>query len=399
MKNKGMRLALIFAVAIACLSGCGEEEPKNKQEGTHSVSPTEVEEEKVKETTYRMTKDYVKTLGRTYLMDDVLWLSYSASGVEFRFQGTECVVNLRGDQMFAKDGHRARVAAFVNGERVLDEMVDFIDETFTILKSDTEQDVVIRIVKLSEVSDSTVGISSIVAKGTLTPTEEKATKIEFVGDSITCGYGVDGTLQDTYSTTNEDATKAYAYLTAQLLDVDYSLVSQSGYGIVSGYTGTGEINSQQTLPQYYATYGHSYGAFESKQQTRKLAWDFAQFTPDAVVINLGTNDNSYCKNDEEKKEAYIVGYVAFLKQIREKNPNAKLVCALGIMGAELYPSIEKAVERYTQETGDTNITTYRFAVQNQAEDGIAVDWHPSAATHRKSAERFAEFLKEELSLR
>ena len=97
--------------------------------------------------------------------------------------------------------------------------------------------------------------------------------------------------------------------------------------------------------------------------------------------------------DPAKKEEYTTAYVAFLKQVREKNPNATIFCTLGIMGAELYPCIEDAVERYVKESGDSKIHTMKFDTQSMA-DGIAADWHPSEKTHEKAAEKLAAKIKE-----
>lgn len=49
--------------------------------------------------------------------------------------------------------------------------------------------------------------------------------MEFIGDSITCGYGVDDPDKEHhFKTATEDVTKAYAYKTALALNADYSMV-------------------------------------------------------------------------------------------------------------------------------------------------------------------------------
>ncbi len=62
------------------------------------------------------------------------------------------------------------------------------------------------------------------------------------------------------------------------------------------------------------------------------------------------------------------------------------------MGDRLFPYIEQAVENYTAETGDGNVSTFKFDVQ-QAADGYSADWHPSVTTHDKAAAKLAEYLK------
>ncbi len=68
-----------------------------------------------------------------------------------------------------------------------------------------------------------------------------------------------------------------------------------------------------------------------------VEWDFSKHQPDVVVVNLGTNDDSYCKNDSTRQEEYKTEYVEFIKEIRQNNPNAAIICTR-IMGDRLYPS-------------------------------------------------------------
>ena len=90
---------------------------------------------------------------------------------------------------------------------------------------------------------------------------------------------------------------------------------------------------------------------------------------------------------------FAAAYAEFLKTIREKNPDASIVCSLGIMGQTLCDAVEAAAAGYTKETGDTNIRVLRFDVQSEA-DGYAVDWHPSAATHEKAAAKLSAFIRD-----
>ena len=343
---------------------------------------------------YLMTEDNVKPIGRTYYDRDVRWCGYSGSGVEFFFAGRECTIHFKSDDRYDNPGHEARVAVFVDGERAADFLMDAPEKSVKVIDSGTDTIATVRVVKLSEVSDSFVGLDCVTVVGAISPLSSLPTRIEFVGDSITCGYGVDGEFEkDVYATSNEDCTKAYAYKTAQRLNADYSLVSISGFGIVSGYTATGEKQADKILPPYYLTIGKSDALFGSDLNAEEITWDFDSFRPDIVVINLGTNDQSYCK-DEAKRREYIDGYKEFLKTVREKNPDAKIICTLGIMGTDLCPSMETAVREYKEQSGDENITTFLFEEQDQAKDGVAVDWHPSEATHEKAAKKLADFITE-----
>jgi len=344
------------------------------------------------------SKENVKLLGRTYLLGDTLWMAYSATGIEFTFTGIRADITLVGDNIAivgsAPDSF-CRYGIYVNDKLVIDELLKAPKKTITVFKSDTEKTVTVRVIKLSESANSTLGIGKInvVTKGVIQPTTNKAHTIEFIGDSITCGFGVDADDENSqFTTATEDATKSYAYKTAIALDANYSMVSLSGYGIISGYTDNGEINPGQILPPYYDKLGFSYGYFNSGIQASMLSWDFTQFIPDLIVINLGTNDSSYCGNDLVKQAAYTKGYITFLKQIREKNPDATLLCTLGIMGDTLYPALEEAVTTYSAETGDTKVSSMKYDVQ-QASDGYGASWHPSEITHTKAADKLTAEIK------
>jgi len=256
---------------------------------------------------------------------------------------------------------------------------------------------VVRVIKLSESAMSTCGISDISVEGEFFATEPKEKLIEFVGDSITCGYGVDDEDRDHhFATGTEDVTKAYAYKTAKALDADYSMVSFSGYGIVSGYTATGDKMGHQLVPEYYEKFGFSYGTYKGMYKPQEISWDFTMRQPDFVVVNLGTNDMSYVLGQADRREEYIAGYTEFLKTIRKNNRDAKILCVLGIMGEALCPAVEETVERYKKETGDTNISCMGFTDQ-LPEDGYAADWHPTETTHTKAAVKLTEEIRQQMN--
>ena len=112
-----------------------------------------------------------------------------------------------------------------------------------------------------------------------------------------------------------------------------------------------------------------------------------------IVINLGTNDDSYCRDDIGRQQHYCTAYTEFLKTVRKCNPKAKILCTLGKMGNRLYPFVEQAAANYTAQTGDTNIAYMPFTPQMEA-DGLAADYHPSETTHQKAAEKLAAYIRQ-----
>lgn len=386
---------LTAAALLLTFTACGNSTGAANADAANDTTVTEEEHDMNTETIYQLTEENVKLLGRTYFDGEKLYCALSGSGAEFTFNGTKCSVVVTGDSnAMSPSGadNQARVGIYVNGERVIDDMVDNIQETYDVFESDTPKEVTVSIVKLSESPMSTIGIKEIKATGSkIAPTPNKDLLIEFIGDSITCGYGIDDPDKDHhFSTKTEDVTKAYAYRTAQALNADYSMVSFSGYGIVSGYTSDKKI-SAQTVPQFYTKLGYSW-ASNGSFVPADIDWDFSKRQPDLIVVNLGTNDDSYTKTDSERKQEYCDGYVEFLKKIRENNPDAKILCTLGIMGDRLFEQVQLAADTYSKETGDSNISTMKFDMQ-LPDDGYSADWHPSVTTHEKASEKLAAEIK------
>ncbi len=382
MKLKRFILVLLALSLFRSFAGCADSGDDNMKVTDNPI-----------ERTVSANMDTVKLIGRTYLDEnDVLWIVQSAAGIEFVTNSTSLKIVLAGDNSATpSSSNQARYALFVNGERVLDEMMTESERTVEVTLPEGENTV--KLLKLSESANSIIGVKSITVTDVkpIAPSKESSLKIEFIGDSITCGYGVDDEDRNHgFSTLTEDATKAYGYKTAEILGADYSLVSYSGHGIISAYTGDGNINESGLVPKIYTQVGKMWDT-SNTPNVNELEWDFDSFVPDIVVINLGTNDNSYVKGDADKARDYSDEYIEFLKLVREKNPGAHIVCTLGVMGADLYPAIETAVSEYTAETGDTNISSVKLG-QIQGHEGYSANWHPTEATQTRVAQEMAKHL-------
>ena len=321
--------------------------------------------------------EVTKIIGRTVTKDGVTWLVQSGAAVECTVTGTEASVTIAGDGNTAGDEkYRPRYGVYVDGELIKDVVMGETEQTVSLFSGTTERTATVKVMHLSEANNGAIGVKSFKVTSKkyepVKPTAKKDLTIEFVGDSITCAYGVGADSQYvSFETATEDFSKSYAYLAAQLLDADYSAVSYSGYGIYSGYSGDGKRNTDSLVPPVYEQVA-KFGGYDAK-------WDFAANPNDVVFINLGTNDDSYAKDDlETRAPLYQAAYVDFLKEVRKCNPDAAIVCTLGIMGCtELYPSIEAAVK----EVGDPKIFCYESPTHNIQRDGIGADWHPSPVTH------------------
>lgn len=369
--------------------------------------------------------DRIKKIGRTHYEDGVLWCGFSGSGIKFLTDAPKLSIEFVGDSSASgeKTEGPARVAVYIDGKRNADFLMEqdrklmhferdrlcldcegtpMLNEDGTLMVNDGLYEV--QVIKLSESAMSMIGIGSVTIEGEsengICLPDDGDMKLEFVGDSITCGYGVD--VCDPligFTTGTEDVTKGYAYQAAQLLGADYSMVCLSGYGIISGYTDDDKKREDQLIPTYYEKTGFSYAKIRDGKTSgnggtkiQDIDWDFSAYVPDAVVINLGTNDNSYCKNYEDRLTEFRDEYKHFLKTVRSKNENACILCVLGLMPVNNTADVKKAVDEYIAETGDTKV--YFMEIESQKpEEGLAADYHPAFTSHLRAAKTVAERLR------
>lgn len=325
----------------------------------------------------------VRLLGRTMSHNGTRFLSWSCSGAEFVFTGTKLTAELWTDWVLDepwKEIFQPWAAVFVNGENKprLRFPVEAGTNGYTLFESDTAETVTIRFVKLSEASFSKMGIVSLSADGDIRPTEPKNRRMEFIGDSITCGFGIESSCaEDNFRTAEENSDITYAALTAKAFGADFDLISWSTIGLWSSDTKDGTRNDSWIMPMIYDA-----ADVGIEGVAGRAPWDFGRSRTDVVVINLGTNDASCTKSIPERQEEFSKAYAEFLGAVREKNPYAYIVCVLGMMGNELFPMIEKAVLQIKDEK------IFALELDGQLEsDGTGSLGHPNAVSHKKAAEK------------
>lgn len=338
------------------------------------------------------TNKNIKMRGRVYTEGEVVYLNYSCTSLEFTCKSKKVSVRLFTDGHKGEEIFLAKMAVFINGEEMPSQcfMLEEEEKDYVLYESEVADTLHIKLMKLSEAAFAKVGVKGFEIEGELLPLDVKPAKhsIEFIGDSITCGYGIEGVWNvDTFSTKQQDPWKAYAARTARYFGADFHLISWSGIGVISSWTDTGDINNDWLMPMIYPYLDR--GLENTLGHKVYKAWDFQQFQPECIVVNLGTNDTSYTKDHASRIAAFGEGYYEFLKTIRANNKEAMIICTLGVMGQELYPEINKQVARFSLEQKDSKIMAMAFEVQEEA-DGIGADWHPSEKTHQKMAAQLTE---------
>lgn len=349
---------------------------------------------------FQATEDKVKVTGRTLFAEGVRYLGYSGSSASFTFVGKKAVAEIWSDADAWGEELKGRIAVYVNnGEEPVKRIcLDKPEGIYTLYESDTEEQVTVKIMKYSEAAFGKCGIRYIeIDTDKLCPPPTACErKMEIIGDSITCGYGVEAENElQPFHTATENPTKSYSLLTAKDLGAEVNLVSWSGNGIVSGYveeTAT-EPSDKWLMPEVYR-YTDISGSEKlfGEDESRWEKWDFSRFVPDIILINLGTNDCSWCKDIQERKNDYRDRYVEFLKYIRENNPRAEILCMLGTMDQRVLKELEEAVKIFKTTQKDEKVHFLSLPPQNP-EDGYGADWHPCEFTQKKTAELVVREIK------
>jgi lysophospholipase L1-like esterase len=210
--------------------------------------------------------------------------------------------------------------------------------------------------------------------------------VEFVGDSITAGYGNLGVephpnyttpMPCHYSYDTQSAYMSYGAVTARALKADASLIAASGWGVYRDLSG----NMNNVLPKVYAnTLGYN----------APPTWDFG-IKPDVVVVDLGTNDFS----GSDPGMPYQQALSTFVDTIRSKYPSAWIFLALGSMlGMPQHDQAKTYMQAVvTSHGGDGGKVAFVDMGTQDALKGTGCDWHPNTAEDQRMADILAPAIK------
>jgi len=295
----------------------------------------------------------IKYIGR-WAEKDTYIQGYWEGYFEVRFTGTSVKVKLRTG---------CNLAVSLDGG----ELTEYRPARTTMSFSDLENTVhTLRVVSLAQ-STFPKFKGLILDKGasTLPPAEKPL--VEFVGDSITEGYI--GSATD--GTQGNAGIYSFAYQAGDLLEANHNQIAFGGITMADGYGNLPEKIGMVT--RYFQLSEPAAGDV--------AAWDTTRYTPDAIVINMGTND-------PPSSPDFYASYLSFLQKLREAYPDTMLFAMRPFNGSHAL-NIQRAVKERT-DAGDMQV--YYMDTTDWATD-TTDGLHPTKAVNTAAAAKLADFLK------
>jgi len=347
----------------------------------------------------------IKICARTTGSRDPLILTWTGSFVEFNLKASELKLLMAGP--FAS--YENWIAIEINGEVVARQMLSKEKQWISIFRMRNPQQLTnVRIIKEVQAfagdAEHRLELYELETDGELQVVEDRPIKLEFIGDSITSAEGCVGAKSEMdWIASLFSHVNSYPYMVGKKLDADVRVFSQSGWGTYASW----DCNPDNVIPKYYEGICSLMGTEYFEAHGFNDAWDFALWQPDAVIINLGTNDdgafhNTECDNAsllrmvgddylEEDRIKVRDAMIAFLKLVRKNNPKAYIGWAFGVLGDKMESTIKEALEIYIYDSKDINAGYIKLP--ELTDKTVGARCHPGKKAHKEMAKVIAKELK------
>lgn len=308
----------------------------------------------------------IHVLGRADVRADALAFDWTDSGVFFRFRGK--ALRFRFDApglnqslyvQIRVDGRWTR--AYVSA-----------DSTTVTVEAAEDGDHRVSCVRINEVLDGIpLVMRDITIDGDSPALLPKPTlpdrRMLFVGDSITCGYGLLTRGEGNgFKTVEEDGAHTYAALTADHFGAEAHFICISGRGIARNC----DNFEAPRIPDF----------FEYTTVSNPTPWDHTAFVPDILVINAGTNDTAG-EADPVSEEDFKAAVTAYIRRLREAYPTTPLLWVYGMMGDPLHNALQQAITALN----DPMVHYLKLQSVWGFENERGASNHPNQRAHRRCA--------------
>lgn len=206
---------------------------------------------------------------------------------------------------------------------------------------------------------------------TAPPVSKSGRHIEFIGNSLTSGFGTEGKDKtEPFKVSTENCNIAYGSLVSRYFDAEYTFISHSGQGAVRNYGDekrTSTICMQERMMRTF--------------DMDTLLWNNDSYHPNLVVINLGSND--FSTEPHPYRKEFVDGYLKLIKQIRQLYGNIPVLCICPPTTGDPLPQY---IDEVKQKANDKNVFVQHltYGLYNDSGDLGSV-YHPNQKGQLKMA--------------
>jgi lysophospholipase L1-like esterase len=310
-------------------------------------------------------------------------------GTLFEWSGTSIVARFTGTQVSIQlnDANNQNEFAVIVDGTVRTKVVTASGQTTyplaTGLASGTHDLVVWRRTEAKWGATEFLGLTGFSAGGGLVaPPAAPDHRIELIGDSITAGVGIEQTGTCSGTELNENNYLAYGSVAARALSADVVTIAWQGIGMYRNYNEAAPVAGDPTMPQRY----------DYSIPSAMTAWDFSKYQPQAVMINLTSNDFS---TNGDPGTAYINTYVSFVQHVRTQYPDAYFFLIIEWSNATSDSSTDtNKIVTAVKAAGDSKIEA--FDIRPFA-NGNACEGHPDTTGGQNMGTALANEIKKVLA--
>jgi hypothetical protein len=326
---------------------------------------------------YPADNEYIRYIGRIDFKDPArprFW--QPGVTIEALFEGPSCKIIVRDQQLWGKNQNYLQVIVDGHSSRI--QTTGPVD-TIEVANGLSDMQHRLLICKNTEANIGWLEFDGLICQKLLQLPTAPLRKIEFIGNSITCGTGADissvpcgkGEWHDQHN-----AYLSYGPRVARNLNAQWHLSAVSGIGLIRSC-----CNMSVLMPEVYDNI---------EMRGDSLKWDFDNYHPDVITICLGQNDGI------QDSVRFCSAYVQFIHSLREYHPKAEIICMTSPMGdAALTATLKRYLTGVVHEVvknGDPRVDKFFFSRQFSS----GCDFHPDLSEHKEMALELSGYIKEKM---
>lgn len=319
-------------------------------------------------TRYPALHPYIRYTGRFRALGDGEQVWASGANALLRFKGTYCVVEIEDENKWGKWNNYLQV--IVDGKE--SKRIQTQGTRNRIILADGleygEHEIIV--VKDTESLIGYIRFQSWICNELVPPGPLPARRIEFIGNSITCGMGADQSAKKCGEAEwfdQHNAWNAYGPITARNLKASWHLSSESGIGLIHSC-----CNKPYVMPEIFDKMNFGDNQF---------SWSFTRFQPDLISICLGQNDGI------QDSAAFCRAYLHFIETLKGYYPKSAFLLLSSPMADSSLRTAQKgylsAIQHAAVRAGIRKISVLIFDKSYNS----GCTYHPSLNEHREIAEK------------